>query len=225
MRVFCISDSLGLPRPGVSYEDTWYYMLQKEYPSIEFYPFFIRRTTTDSLKLIFSDYVDYFNPNLVIVQLGICDCAPRIINNNKLFWKAYFGVWSLLGATNFAWKIVKTLYGRNNPSRVEVSCDKFRDNIQSFVRNCSEKNIKVLYVKIGRPSSSIHERSPYLGDNISLYNSCIDSIMDNNMSTVNPLLAGDGVDYIEDGYHTSKKGSVKVFESIRDSRLIECFKD
>lgn len=219
MRVFCISDSLGLPRPGVSYEDTWYYMLQKECPSIEFYPYFIRKTTTDSLKTIYYDYADYFNPNLVIVQLGICDCAPRIVNTNKLFWRLYFKIFDGLRAKDLAWKLVKRFLKRNNPSRVYVPIERFISNNEFFLKECINRQIKVLYVLIANPALSLQEKSPAMFKNIQRYNEALSELAikySNYVSFINPLSAGDIKDYTEDGYHTNKEGANKVARGIID---------
>lgn len=224
MKVFCIGDSLGLPRPGIAYENTWFSMLKKEYSSIEFYPYFIRRLTTNPLRTIFSNYVCHFAPNLVIIQLGICDCAPRIINKDKMFWKIYFKTFESLGASEIGWRIVKKLFRRNNPRRVEVSIERFKNNIESFVKECKCNNIKVLYVLIGRPAMSISERSPFLSNNVVRYNECIEALSQEYPETItiiNPLQSGDNDDYLSDGYHTTIKGANKVFEAIKNTTLFD----
>ena len=87
MRVLCVGDSLGLPRKGCPYEKTWFFKLAKKYPNIEFVDYFKRGLVlTETVNLYNMYYTDY-KPDIVIIQTGICDCAPRYLNSNKLFWK------------------------------------------------------------------------------------------------------------------------------------------
>lgn len=222
MNIFCIGDSLGLPRNGVVYEDTWYYLLTKRFPNINFYPFFYRDQTTSSLEHIFNNYLKYYNAKFVIVQLGICDCAPRIINKDSLFWKTYFKVFQLFHASDLAWRIVKSTHSRNNPNRVVVPFDLFKTNVLTFVSLCKERGISIILVKIATPTQSLQKKSPLITGNIVKYNSFYDelkSLYPDLISVVNPLNTGEITDYVEDGYHTTAIGFKKVFDSL--SKIIQ----
>ena len=217
MNVFCISDSLGLPRNGVKYEDSWYCLIQKEFPDINFYPFFLRDQTSSSLEDIFNNYLKYFRPEFSIVQLGICDCAPRIINSKRLFWRIYFKLFQLFNNTEVAWRIVKKFYKRNNPNRVVVPFEQFKKNNRCFVENCIKIRSKVVYISIPIPSSSLKEKSALLEQNIRKYNSVyleLSNRYPDSVYILSPLFEGASDDYVEDGYHSNAKGFKKVTDAI-----------
>ena len=48
-KILCITDSLGLPRPSVDYEDTWFSMIKRELPQYDFISYFARDATTRQL--------------------------------------------------------------------------------------------------------------------------------------------------------------------------------
>lgn len=81
-----ISDSLALPRgkpEKVKFEDTYFAKLQNEYSNLTFMPMFIGGATLSFL----CDQVSYlieFNPDLVFIQSGVVDCAPRAFKQLEL---------------------------------------------------------------------------------------------------------------------------------------------
>jgi acyl-CoA thioesterase-1 len=99
MKVLCIGDSLALPGHHNKYEDTWFYKLKKEFPGHDFISFFKRQLTTEILVTIGggekiegafptgADCLEHYMPEIVIIQLGIVDCAPRLINEKSFLWK------------------------------------------------------------------------------------------------------------------------------------------
>ena len=131
MKVLCISDSLGLPRDGVSYEETWFYKLITRFPHVHFISKFQRLQTTSVLKE--KDYSSYYHPDIVIMQLGICDCAPRIILQNDLKWLLLERILNRINK-NLFWKLIKK-YKKRSADVVMVSPEKFRGNISRYFDN------------------------------------------------------------------------------------------
>jgi acyl-CoA thioesterase-1 len=82
MKIACIGDSLGMPRENVLYEDTWFFRVQQSHPEKMFISCFQRSLTTDMLLDNFDEY-SFIKPDYLILQLGICDCAPRLINDKS----------------------------------------------------------------------------------------------------------------------------------------------
>tara|TARA_B110001452_G_scaffold119986_1_gene99552 strand:+ start:11406 stop:11687 length:282 start_codon:yes stop_codon:yes gene_type:complete len=92
MRVLCIGDSTSLPGRSNKYEDTWIFKLKKRYTNWDFITFFKRALTTNVLIEMGggdenypnpegADCLEHYLPDKVIIQLGIVDCAPRLLNN------------------------------------------------------------------------------------------------------------------------------------------------
>lgn len=57
VKVLCVGDSLGLPRDGVTYENTWFYKIKIKYPNYDFIYKFKRSLT--SLDLVGKSKKDY----------------------------------------------------------------------------------------------------------------------------------------------------------------------
>lgn len=82
MRVLLLTDSLSLPReyPGgrVAWGDIYVNLLRKAFPGIEFVHVGIGGATISEL-LRLQNYYALIEPDLVILQCGIVDCAPRAL--------------------------------------------------------------------------------------------------------------------------------------------------
>ncbi len=85
-RVIILTDSLGFPREipeSVEYQETYTYLLKEEFPEIEFIQASYGGATIENLYLQ-SEYLVYFKPDLVILQCGIVDCAPRALTKFEI---------------------------------------------------------------------------------------------------------------------------------------------
>jgi hypothetical protein len=90
MKVLVVTDSLGLPRTKpevVRYEETWVYQISKQHE--------VHQLSIGGGEVIdFAEqliYLKMFEPDVVILQIGIVDCAPRALTKleNKLINKYY----------------------------------------------------------------------------------------------------------------------------------------
>lgn len=80
MRILFLTDSLSLPRVNeeeiVLYEDTYLYKLREEFKESLIVDSAIGGATIKDLYAqVF--YYKSFNPDIVVLQTGIVDCAPR----------------------------------------------------------------------------------------------------------------------------------------------------
>lgn len=220
MKVLCVGDSLGLPREGVEFEETWVYKLRKANPDDDFISCFVRNLTSKDLfksKGIKGDFSYYYNPDVVILQLGVCDCAPRYYNNRKTRWKIIEKVGKSVLSEPVYWKIVKKYLKRNIKS-VYVGLESFSYNIDRYfdylINDLSVKSIIV--IQIGTPEQNVLKKSPLFFEQIRKYNDVyiqLSGKYNNKVIVVNPLSEGRGDCYV-DGYHTNGKGAQLVFEAI-----------
>ena len=227
MRVLCIGDSLGLPRKGVCYEDTWFYKLQTEYPSIEFIDFFQRRLLISTALTNFEEYYVHYPSDVVIIQTGICDCAPRYINENEFIWKLLLWLGGLTHTTKLLWRIIKR--GNRKPNVTLTSYDDFNEKYRILVnRFLSEGRAKnIIIVKIGHGDKRITSKSEYFNSNADKYNSIFDKIKKdygNKIFVIDPLNK-ESEEYFADGYHCSEKGMDEVFICLKDifEKIIKCY--
>lgn len=222
-KILCIGDSLGLPREGVLYEDTWFYSLKVKYPEYEFIDYFKRGVLINEALHQFETYYKYYEPDIVIFQLGICDCSPRYINDRKFVWNLLIKVFKLLKLESFFWKIIKVVFSR---TRDTVYTDKgdFMMCYDSIVQKFLNNGVKqMIIVKICHVAKETLIKNKYINDNIEDYNYVIDSICEKYkewLITIDPLSEGDPALYV-DGYHCNSLGMKKVFDQI--DKIIERF--
>jgi len=94
-KVLCIGDSLCLPGHLNKYEGTWFCKIKEQFPELDFISFFKRQLTTDILVsmgggesgvdkwLKGADCLEAYLPDVIKLQLGIVDCAPRLFFRKK----------------------------------------------------------------------------------------------------------------------------------------------
>lgn len=84
MKILILTDSLGLPRhkPEIcSFEDTWPILLKNIHPNIHQVSI---GAATSQVLLKQITYQKAFEPDIVILQVGIVDCAPRFMSRKEL---------------------------------------------------------------------------------------------------------------------------------------------
>ena len=223
MRHFlCISDSLGLPRPGIMYSDTWISMLRQCHPDIEFISDFHRNATTDILsEWDYGEHLLFYKPDSIILQLGICDCAPRYIRSKSLLYKILNNIPQKIAS--FLWIIIKFFRARNI-KYADVLPDKFEKNILTYLEKCAECNVKqIIVVKIARPTEVMLKANPSINNAINVYNNILDRIPQyySFVQIIDPLNKPEEEYYTNDGYHPSCKGNQKIAFDISNLIRVE----
>jgi acyl-CoA thioesterase-1 len=183
--VLCVGDSLGMPRENVAYKSSWFYLLSIAKNNYHFVHNFRRAFTTDMFSS--KDFLENYNPNIVIMQVGIVDCAPRLFKSNSIFIK-------LVNRTpNFVnqlfWKVIKK-YKKRSAENADVSLENFKLNLENFVERAIKINIeKIIIIKIQKPSSQMVNKNLLILDSIKKYNSVFDELNNkyNFITVINPL--------------------------------------
>lgn len=216
MRVLCIGDSLGLPREDVSYEDTWFYNLKKEFPHIEFVDYFERRLHIYKALSNFDNYYVFYPSDVVVIQVGICDCSPRYVLEESLVVKLLIIFFSIIHLKHLFWKIVKLRGRRQNcvDTPIDVFYAKFDSLITKFIGNGVKQ---IILVKIGHVSESVVNKNKYINNNVEKYNRVIDRLREKYPTIIGVIDPLDQVDdsLFVDGYHCNKKGMELVYVSLR----------
>lgn len=84
MKLLLITDSLGYPRITpeiVNYDETWCHLLSKK--KYDAYQFSFGGATVLLLLKQAKGYLKLYHPDIVIVQAGIVDCAPRALTKQE----------------------------------------------------------------------------------------------------------------------------------------------
>ena len=207
-RVLCIGDSLGLPRTEMAYENTWYSILTKRLPNFEYIPRFQRAMTTNFLvKDNSADYLENFKPNILIMQIGIVDCAPRYLPESSIVVKIINRL--PVGLNNLFWKFWKKTKKRT-PKYANVLPPNFRKNLFDFFTRCNKTGVeKVVVIKIAMPGTQMVNRNSEIINQVNHYNSIYHSLAEEFelITLIDPLASGKDDSFIEDGYHLSGRGA------------------
>lgn len=220
-RIMCITDSVAMPRNTVNYTETWIYMLQKRMAKAHFINRSMRGSTV--YRLIQEgggglDLLETYKPDLVILQLGITDCAPRLFRKNGLEYRVLNTIVPRGLRMKYV-QYVKRKRGRN-PRYTETSPDTFKAILEQYVRRAALLDTRVVYIAIAPPSTSLLEKSPYAGKNIERYNAIAKNLLGvyTKADFINPY---EGIDLIDsiftDEIHLNKKGMELVYHSVIDT--------
>jgi len=218
-RVMIITDSMAMPRPDVKYEDTWIYLVKQAFPAYDILERSDRGST--SLRLVTEggggvDLLESYEPDLVILQIGMAECAPR------LFKKSGFEFFFLnriiprrfrLNYVNF----IKKNRGRN-PRITDVSPEDFRANLMNYFERAQNMNVTVIVFLISRATKLFISKSPHIMENINLYNSIYQEVAElfPNVHLVVPF--GEDVDMEEiavDEIHVDARGHQILFNNLK----------
>lgn len=215
MKILCIGDSLPLPREECPYEATWFYKLQKSFPQHDFIDFFTRGLLMKTAVYNYDVYYQYYNPDIVIIQSGICDCSPRFINNLKKPYRQIHIISKKMKIEDLFWKIVKRRGRKPNCVYTDIhSFEKlYRQLVEKFLESGAKK---VIMVKIGHSAPSVIARNPYMNDNVDRYNEIIEEIHQLYVDRTQTVASLDQVDesYFVDGYHCNAKGMNAIYENL-----------
>lgn len=163
-RLLILGDSLALPREKPEYcafEDTWPQLL-KATGEYEIHQVSIGGATISDLHRQLH-YHKLFNPDIVVVQVGIVDCAPRFASRFEI---------ELLKRIPFVGAKILNLL--NDPRVRNLRKKKFTD-LRSF-KGLSHKletffiNAPVYFLGIVPASLHYEEKLPYITENIEKYN-------------------------------------------------------
>ena len=227
MKIFCIGDSLALPGHNNSYEDTWFCLLKKAFPENDIISFFQRALTTNILHEpgggegkpgsfpAGADLLEHYMPGVVIMQLGIVDCAPRYISRGSVTAKI-IGRSPAFFQTIF-YSLIKMMRRRSS-KYADVPPERFMSNMERFLQRCSNAGVlQVIVIDICTPGIHMLEKNPGIMESTKQYNAIMHSMQSKFpiLHFIDPLNAGRHGDTIfEDGYHPNPAGNHIVFEEI-----------
>lgn len=209
-KIVILGDSLGLPRIDLPYESTYPFLLQEvlngKYRVIARN---IRANDTSvQLKNLFDD-VGLFKPDIVILQLGIVDCAPR------LFWRfeakivgyidKYINIISII--SRFRYPLTKVF------PKVYVSKKSFKNNLVNIFYYLEERQIKVIVVGITSTTPCNMEKSFNYDNNIRDYNNMLYNLIPDKRLFIDMYKHGSNI-LLQDGIHLNIIGSKILSDEI-----------
>ncbi|MGV8879143.1 MAG: SGNH/GDSL hydrolase family protein [Sphingobacteriaceae bacterium] len=199
-----IGDSLASSRPDFLRDNQrWPSLLQQQLTEYRVHNFAKGFSTSEYLKKL--GFLKVFKNDVLVVQIGVVDCAPRLLSKleNKVI--ARFPLF-------LAKRIIQYLKKNRIQSehRSYVMPSKFELNILNFFNRYPNTNI--IYIKILPASAKFISSNPYIGVAINKYNSIIDVCASKyknvHLIELNDLNIEDYT--LEDGYHLNKEGHLLI---------------
>lgn len=225
MKIVCIGDSLALPGHLNTYEDTWFYHLKKIFPADDFISYFRRELTSDVLVSLGggeagvdkwpngADCLEAFLPEVVIIHLGIVDCAPRLLHKVESFFLPRLPQ----KAASLYITAVKTMRSRS-VKRVLVPLERYRSNFERYFERCTKNEVqKVILVQIPHPDKKMVDKNTDIITNVNAYNEILAAFGNKYdfVEVVNPLDSrAHQVEIFEDGYHPNSLGHTLIVNEL-----------
>jgi hypothetical protein len=202
MTILIITDSLGFPRltpEAVLYEKTYVAMLKKAFPTCDFIH---QGQIGATISELYTHSVNYFGTtdlDLVFVQAGIVDCAPRALKKTE---QAIVNKMPLI--SQFLIKIIKknSEFLRKTRKITYTDLTAFRKYINLF----EEKFTGIHWIGIVPASDEYEQYLSNVKINIEQYNTVL---KERNYVSVEDF---DKTDVMSDFHHFSLSGHQKMFE-------------
>lgn len=221
MRILILGDSLPFPRPhkGQPVDVTWPTLIKAQLPGADVW---LRATPRSCILDVIKEFF-FFTDSLpdfdvIIVQTGIVDCAPRPYSRwIYKFLETFLGMVRLRKIERFSHDHLLWLYGHP-----WVSQNAFAKAIRQMVETTHEKNpaLTTLFVPIAPPTRTIVGTLPGIDHAAALYNKILEREMyalggEFPCHCVQPFTNSDPFEItIEDGHHLSVTGHRLIAEAL-----------
>lgn len=204
MRVLFLTDSLSFPRnyngEVVEYEETYQYLLKQNFPTIDFVFASIGGGTSRDLYKQ-AVYYKMFKPDVVILQCGVVDCAPRAF---RLLERKFLAKIKLL---SFFKPFLKKL--RKYRGIVYVNKRNFKNNL-NLIKAEFTNDPEFYAIGILPVSDEYENLIPKMKNQVTIYNKILQEEFDNFITTQD--LPWNGI--LNDFHHLNGKGHHYVYKKI-----------
>jgi lysophospholipase L1-like esterase len=221
-KVLIIADSMAMPSENVKYEDTWIFKVKESFKNIHFIDRSRRGTTTDRLiqegggyKNVKggADLLEYYKPDIVIIQLGLVDCSPRLVNRDALCIKIINRLPIFLKNRYY---LLKKRYSYRKPENAYVSINQFYSNYENFIQRARNLKTNIIGITIAPVAENFIEKSPYIIDSITKYNHALSKLeVNENFKLINPFKDPQLSNLFVDEMHFNAYGNDLIFNALK----------
>ncbi len=204
-RVLVFSDSLGLPRPKpelVKHDETWIHLLSGNY---DIQQFSIGGAEVSVLATQI-EYAKMFEPDVVIVQSGIVDCAPRALTRNENKFLNKYKVTRFFLKIILKPRIIRVLRKYRNVRYTKQGL--FESHVNEFLRAFGTK---LFWIGIVPGNEKYEETVVGITRNINDYNSIIKKNLKLNYIGLEDV---EKKHVMSDHVHLSKEGHSYLYAKI-----------
>jgi len=224
MRIVIYSDSVARARPDLDEQNRTYYdethgvLLRKKILSdYEVDIVHIESLDSSDGEQQVNPYISFKNPDIVIFQIGINDCAPRVfkknsflaklIYENKIFEKMTLNIFPRL-INKYRYEITKIF----KSSYVDI--DSFERNYINMIKNIEliNPNCKFYAISILNSSEKLSKKSFGIQQNIEQYNKRLKFLFKGNYIDINEIQFNNI--FINDGVHVTKEMHKLIFNKV-----------
>ena len=218
-RIVILGDSLGMPRPDIKLEETYPYLLQQKLSQAYVYAKHKRAndSAVQSQHLNLQDDLQYMDADILVIHLGIVDCAPRLFSRRQQHSLQYL---KFINRFIIAFMSKRRMFFTKHFPKVYVNIDDFEENMQKLILAGKKYAKRVLVVNIADTTESNKQRSYGFENNIREYNrvlSCLSEkhgveLIDFFSLTTEAML-------LDDGIHLSVEGNSVLAEILGEKCL------
>ena len=237
LRIVALADSLSLPRiegeERVIWDDTWPYRLQQMLTATE-------TATETTMEVIncgrrarlvetindhdFLEHIAWKRPDIVILQVGVVDCAPRIFSKKQHALLNLPVVPPAVRNRIIKWGSAnrRKLIGSQPLAKVYTPPERFRGELDTFGKKVSnhDETVRLLVLPIVIDWDRAEAKSPGYGANVNAYNQILKQFCEVRHATWVELprltMATEDVSayFCSDGYHLNAEGHQLVATAV-----------
>jgi hypothetical protein len=212
-------------------EETWPKILCRKLLGFDYAlaEFSERARDTSSLKnsQLFYEAIECCKPTSIIIQIGIVDCAPRIISKEekRLFNRFFFPRFIKDFIINKRKKNKQNILKKGPLLKVYVNPVDFKNNIEVFIDKIRNhyRNSKIILLPILGDYEYLSTISFGYSENIKIYNDILAEIsLKKNTEYLSELIThmNKSVFYTSDGYHLNPNGNNQIAEKVFEVILV-----
>jgi len=223
-RIIVIGDSLALPRNEISYYETWIYKLKKCFFNFDIIDKSKRASTIDILNSAGdyngasgADFLEFYKPKFVIIQIGICDCSPRLFNRRSIEFRIISRFPKNIRESYI--NLVKKTRKRSE-KRAYTKIDEYGKNIEKYIQRSIKIGVKkIFFIKILNTGKKFKSKNSKVQKSIEKYNDILEKLKVKYLilKLIEPFKYKNIDNFtLEDGYHLNSKGHDVIFKNLRD---------
>ncbi|MBT7608701.1 MAG: hypothetical protein HN576_03025 [Bacteriovoracaceae bacterium] len=217
MKLLLLGDSLGYPRPDRSIldEQTWNHLitkiLKKNKPDLDVFCYFTGGAhSKELLSMRIGGYLAAYDPDIVVLQVGIVDCASRAMSENML---------KVVSVIPFISRLVRMVIKKFHRQLLSIRNvhyvypNEFRTNLVKLKESFSPA--KFIVIPIAPVTEEYIEFMPRVGENVEKYNRILEEVFGDSFlkELYKNFPAKDIV--LEDHHHLSILGHQLVSKSVK----------
>lgn len=212
-KIVILGDSLSLPREEILVEDTYPYLINEFLK--DRYVLFNRSIRANDTRLQVENFyndVILFDPDIIIIHLGIVDCAPRLFYRKE---RAFFSKVNKLFPIVALMSRYRYFFTKIFP-KVYVSIRDFEKNYHYMLEEIHKLGKKAIVIGIANTNKRNKKISYGFEKNINCYNEVLKKVCEkfNNVSYIDMYNYDPEKILLKDGIHLNKEGSKILAENL-----------